>query len=104
MEKTEVSRQREATKKYSIARPIAASLMAIAKRIAQKAKPITAAAEIMMFHIKGILFGFISSMSNYGMLSISSALLRVVSVMLAPPIIRASSRLRPSLSRGDTVV
>ena len=61
MEKTEVSRQSEAKKKNNIARPIAASSIAIAKRIAQKAKPITATAEIIMFHTKGILFGFICS-------------------------------------------
>ena len=36
--------------------------------------------------------------------SISSALLRVVSVILVPPIIRASSCFRPSRSRGVTVV
>ena len=36
--------------------------------------------------------------------SISSALFRVVSVILVPPIIRASSRFRPSMSRGVTVV
>ena len=36
--------------------------------------------------------------------SISSALFRVVSVMLVPPMIRASSFLRPSMSRGVTEV
>ena len=36
--------------------------------------------------------------------SISSALLRVVSVMLVPPMIRANSRFLPSRSRGVTVV
>ena len=36
--------------------------------------------------------------------SISSALLRVVSVILVPPMIRASSRFRPSRSRGVTEV
>ena len=36
--------------------------------------------------------------------SISSALFSVVSVIFSPPMIRASSRLRPSKSRGVTVV
>lgn len=38
------------------------------------------------------------------LLSISSALLRVISVMLVPPIILASSRFLPSISKGVTVV
>ncbi len=41
--------------------------------------------------------------ANYT-LSISSALLRVVSVMFAPPMMRASSRFLPSISNGVTEV
>ncbi len=38
------------------------------------------------------------------LVSISSALFRVISVMDAPPMMRASSSLRPSRSKGVTVV
>ena len=40
----------------------------------------------------------------YDSRSISSALFRVVSVILVPPMMRASSFFRPSMSRGVTVV
>lgn len=40
----------------------------------------------------------------YGAPSISAALSSVISVIFAPPMIRANSRLRPSKSRGVTVV
>ena len=61
------------------------------KQTDQRQKEITMGGKIYFYFLAHIL-------------NISSALLRVVSVILVPPMILASSFFRPSMSRGVTVV